>query len=236
VGTGTRCVCTKRPEPTDPPKSYLHSSGPGSQPDVGGRSPRQVGLPHNLRNHQEEYTRPSFMQSSLKQEERQAIRSTARGPNLRRWNPAEYAGDGGRSSATLRSNPTPHNREHSRDGLQLLGQGQGRRPKRTLAEPPIVENGPPRYSAETVVMVQPIREDLFCGALNRLIAGRIEVHATFHLSKESQIAIKCWQAMLCLVRYQETRFTQTLESFPPGYGRRVRRRLNRSRPHMEPSE
>jgi hypothetical protein len=55
----------------------------------------------------------------------------------------------------------------------------------------------------------------FCGALNRLIAGRTEVHATFHLSKESQIAIKCWQAMLCLVRYQDTRFTRTLESFAP---------------------
>jgi hypothetical protein len=53
----------------------------------------------------------------------------------------------------------------------------------------------------------------FCGG--RLIAGRTEVHATFHLSKESQIAIKCWQAMLCLVRYQETRFTRTLESFAP---------------------
>jgi hypothetical protein len=57
----------------------------------------------------------------------------------------------------------------------------------------------------------------FCGALNRLIAGRTEVHATFHLSKESQIAIKCWQAILCLVRYQETRFTRTLESFAPSF-------------------
>jgi hypothetical protein len=55
----------------------------------------------------------------------------------------------------------------------------------------------------------------FCGALNRLIAGRTEVHATFHLSNESRIAIKCWQAMLCLVRYEETRFTRTLDSFSP---------------------
>jgi hypothetical protein len=55
----------------------------------------------------------------------------------------------------------------------------------------------------------------FCGALNRLIAGRTEVHATFHLSNESRIAIKCWQAMLCLVRYEEIRFTRTLESFSP---------------------
>ena len=55
----------------------------------------------------------------------------------------------------------------------------------------------------------------FCGALNRLIAGRTESHATFSLSAEARIAIKCWTAMLCLVRYQETRFTRTLESFAP---------------------
>ena len=55
----------------------------------------------------------------------------------------------------------------------------------------------------------------FCGALNRLIAGRVEVHASFVLSAEAKIAIKCWQAMLCLVRYEETRFTRTLESFAP---------------------
>lgn len=55
----------------------------------------------------------------------------------------------------------------------------------------------------------------FCGALNRLIAGRIEVHASFFLSEESKIAIKCWQAMLCLVRYQEVRFTRPLVSFDP---------------------
>ena len=55
----------------------------------------------------------------------------------------------------------------------------------------------------------------FCGALNRLMAGRVEVHASFFLSEESKIAIKCWQAMLCLVRYQEIRFTRTLQSFDP---------------------
>ena len=55
----------------------------------------------------------------------------------------------------------------------------------------------------------------FCGALNRLIAGRSESHATFPVSPEARIAIKCWTAMLCLVRYQETRFTRTLESFAP---------------------
>jgi hypothetical protein len=47
VGPGTGR--TKWPEPTDPLKSYLHSSGPGSQPDVGGHSPRKVSLSHNLR-------------------------------------------------------------------------------------------------------------------------------------------------------------------------------------------
>jgi hypothetical protein len=52
-----------------------------------------------------------------------------------------------------------------------------------------------------------------CGALNRLIAGRSSAHALFVVSAEAKIAIKCWQAMLCLVRYQEPRFTRTLESF-----------------------
>lgn len=55
----------------------------------------------------------------------------------------------------------------------------------------------------------------FCGALNRLIAGRVEVHASFSLTVESKIAIKCWQAMLCLVQYQEVRSTRTLLSFAP---------------------
>ena len=55
----------------------------------------------------------------------------------------------------------------------------------------------------------------FCGALNRLIAGRVEAHASFILSVEAKIAVKCWQAMLCLVRHEETRFTRTLESFAP---------------------
>ena len=55
----------------------------------------------------------------------------------------------------------------------------------------------------------------FCGALNRLIAGRLDPHARFLISAEARIAIKCWQAMLCLVRYQESRFTRTLESFAP---------------------
>ena len=53
----------------------------------------------------------------------------------------------------------------------------------------------------------------FCGALNRLIAGRTSVHAAFLVPEEARIAIKSWQAMLCLVRYDETSFTRTLESF-----------------------
>ena len=55
----------------------------------------------------------------------------------------------------------------------------------------------------------------FCGALNRMIAGRLDPHATFPLSDEARIAVQCWQAMLCLVRFQESRFTRTIESFAP---------------------
>jgi hypothetical protein len=55
----------------------------------------------------------------------------------------------------------------------------------------------------------------FCGVLNRLIAGRTSVHASFAIPEEAKIAIKSWQAMLCLVRYDETTFTRTLDSFSP---------------------
>jgi hypothetical protein len=41
----------------------------------------------------------------------------------------------------------------------------------------------------------------FCGALNRVTVGRKEMHALFHWSSEAIIAIQCWRAMLCLVRY-----------------------------------
>ena len=44
----------------------------------------------------------------------------------------------------------------------------------------------------------------FCGSLNRLISGRTEPHTTFLVSAEARIAIKCWLAMLCLVRCQES--------------------------------
>ena len=53
----------------------------------------------------------------------------------------------------------------------------------------------------------------FCGALNRVTVGRTDPHALFHWSAESIIAIQCWRAMLCLVRYRETEFTRTIESF-----------------------
>jgi hypothetical protein len=53
----------------------------------------------------------------------------------------------------------------------------------------------------------------FCGALNRVTIGRTEPHALFHWSGEAVIAIQCWRAMLCLVRYRETEFTRTIESF-----------------------
>lgn len=55
----------------------------------------------------------------------------------------------------------------------------------------------------------------FCAALYNLSAGRTNLHAMFHLSSEAAMAIRCWRAMLCLVRYRETDFTRTLESFVP---------------------
>jgi hypothetical protein len=44
---------------------------------------------------------------------------------------------------------------------------------------------------------------------------RATVHASFPIPEEAKIAIKSWQAMLCLFRYDETRFTWTLDSFAP---------------------
>ena len=55
----------------------------------------------------------------------------------------------------------------------------------------------------------------FCSALNRVTWGRTDPHALFFLSFEAVIAIQCWRAMLCLVRYRETEFTRTIESFAP---------------------
>ena len=56
----------------------------------------------------------------------------------------------------------------------------------------------------------------FCGVLNRAIAGRLDRHATFSLAEETKIAIRCWRAILFLVRYNEQRFTLPLASFKSG--------------------
>ena len=55
----------------------------------------------------------------------------------------------------------------------------------------------------------------FCGALYRVTWGRTDPFALFELSVEAIVAIQCWRAMLCLVRYRETEFTRTIESFAP---------------------
>jgi hypothetical protein len=55
----------------------------------------------------------------------------------------------------------------------------------------------------------------FCGALYRITWGRVDEHAIFPLSTEAIIAIQCWRAMLCLVRFREKEFTRTIESFAP---------------------
>ena len=55
----------------------------------------------------------------------------------------------------------------------------------------------------------------FCGALNRVTWGRVDEHALFHFSAEAVIAIQCWRAMLCLVRFRETEFTRSIVSFAP---------------------
>ena len=55
----------------------------------------------------------------------------------------------------------------------------------------------------------------FCASLYNLSVGRTDPHAVFRISDEAAITINCWRAMLCLVRYRETDFTRTLESFVP---------------------
>jgi hypothetical protein len=54
----------------------------------------------------------------------------------------------------------------------------------------------------------------FCGALYRVTWGRVDENAIL-LSPEAVIAIQCWRAMLCLVRFRKKEFTRTLESFAP---------------------
>ena len=55
----------------------------------------------------------------------------------------------------------------------------------------------------------------FCTALNRATWGRTDPHAIFSIPTETIVALKCWRVVLCLVRYRETKFTRTLESFAP---------------------
>lgn len=60
----------------------------------------------------------------------------------------------------------------------------------------------------------------FAGALHRLSAGRASRHALITITDEAKIAIRLWRAMLYLVRFDEGRFTRTIESFseePPIY-------------------
>lgn len=53
----------------------------------------------------------------------------------------------------------------------------------------------------------------FSGALYRDTWGRTDRHALFWLSPEAIIAVQCWRVMLCLVRFRETEFTRSIESF-----------------------
>ena len=61
----------------------------------------------------------------------------------------------------------------------------------------------------------------FSGALHRISAGRTSRHATFLLSDEAKLAIRCWRAMLYLLRFDEEKFSRSLDSFdvttPPCY-------------------
>lgn len=53
----------------------------------------------------------------------------------------------------------------------------------------------------------------FCTALNRATWGRTDPYALFDIPAEALIAIQCWRAMLCLVRYKEAEYTRTIVSF-----------------------
>lgn len=48
-----------------------------------------------------------------------------------------------------------------------------------------------------------------------MMGRRLNPHVSLPLSTEAAIAIKCWRAIFCLVRYSETEFTRTLLSFAP---------------------
>lgn len=53
----------------------------------------------------------------------------------------------------------------------------------------------------------------FCTALNRATWGRTDEFALFHIPADAIVAIQCWRAMLCLVRFRETDYTRTIVSF-----------------------
>jgi hypothetical protein len=53
----------------------------------------------------------------------------------------------------------------------------------------------------------------FSSALYRVTWGRTGTHALFWLSQKAIIAIQCWRAVLCLVRFRETEFTRSIQSF-----------------------
>lgn len=53
----------------------------------------------------------------------------------------------------------------------------------------------------------------FCTALNRATWGRTDPHALFDIPTEAVIAIQCWRAILCMVRYKEAEYTRTIVSF-----------------------
>jgi hypothetical protein len=55
----------------------------------------------------------------------------------------------------------------------------------------------------------------FSSALHRMTWGRTSSHAVFWMPEEAIIAIQCWRTMLCLVRFRETEFTRSIESFAP---------------------
>jgi hypothetical protein len=56
----------------------------------------------------------------------------------------------------------------------------------------------------------------FCGALYRVAWGRVDEHAIFLLSQEAEIAIQCWMAMLCLVRFREKEFIRSRHTHTGG--------------------
>jgi hypothetical protein len=55
----------------------------------------------------------------------------------------------------------------------------------------------------------------FCSYLYRVTWGRTSSQALFFLSSEAIVAVRCWRAMLSLVRFREQEFTRSIASFAP---------------------